>query len=141
MEVPKVMNGLTITFTDRDAPANMLIAASYKGTLEYGAGSNDPSQEENFTVTIKAQEDGKVEISLDDFGSGAMGFTGVVIPNIEVSEKSGEYVLAGEIDATSGGTTKITGSLEGTVKDGKANIVFTMKPGAMPVNIIATFTM
>lgn len=138
-DVPSVMGGLKVSFTLGDAPANMVIASVYEGNLALSvAGSVQGTYDSK--VTIKSQENGKAELLLAGFGEGAMAFQDMTIADVEVAaETDGSYTLTGTIDTTSG-TTKVIGSLEGTIKEGKANIIFTMKPGAMPMDITAVFT-
>ncbi len=137
--VPSVMGGLEVTFTLGDAPASMVIAGVYEGTLEQSVSGSVTGTDDNSKVTIKSQENGKAEITLAGFGSGAMAFSDVVVADVEVASQADKsYQVTGTINTTSG-SFNVTGSLEGTIKDGKANIVFTMKPGAMPMNIVATF--
>lgn len=137
--VPSVMGGLKVSFILGDAPANMIIASVYEGNLALSvAGSGQGTYDSK--VTIKSQENEKAEVLLAGFGEGAMAFQDMTIADVEVAaETDGSYTLTGTIDTTSG-TTKVTGSLEGTIKEGKANITFTMKPGAMPMDITAVFT-
>jgi len=140
LDVPTVMGGLKLTFTLGDAPANMVIAAVYEGSLALSVGGSDLDPVNESKVTIKSQENGKAEITLAGFSAGQMALQDIVITNVEVStESDGSYTLAGTIDATSG-TTKVTGSMGGTIKEGKGSLTFTMKPGAMPMDIIAVFT-
>ncbi len=140
-EVPAVMGGLKITFTQGEAPASMVVAGVYNGTLELSVGSTNMDPVENSKVTIKHQENGKAEVTLEGFGEGGMAFQDIVIEDVEVTAKTdGSYSLTGNIDTMSG-TTNVTGKLEGAIaKEGDANITFTLKPGAMPMNIIAVFT-
>jgi len=137
--VPLVMGGLEITFTLGDAPANMVIASVYDGNLDVSVMGASQGTFEN-KVTIKSQDDDKVEVTLAAFGEGAMAFEDMTIADVEVTaESDGSYKIAGTINTTSG-TTNVTGGLEGTIVDGKANITFTMRPGAMPMDIVAVFT-
>ena len=137
--VPSVMGGLKITFTQGDAPASMVIASVYDGSLDVSVlGASQGTYDSK--VTIKSQKNGKAEVLLAGFGEGAMAFQDITITDVEVTAGSdGSYAIAGTID-TNSGTTKVTGTLDGTIKDGKASIIFTMKPGAMPMDIVATFT-
>lgn len=140
--VPAVMGGLEVTFTQGDAPANMVIAKSYSGSLVMSVQGTDMGTDDDSKVTIKSQEDGKAEVTLAAFGTeSGMGFSNdIVVTDVEVTtESDGSYSISGTIDTTSG-TTNVTGSLEGTIKAGKAEITFSLKPGAMPMYITAVFT-
>lgn len=139
--IAEVMGGATITFNNGDAADNLIVAGSYNGTIDMSVmGASQGSFD--IRVTIKSQEDGKVEITLPPFGEGSMAFTeDVVMKDIELAVEEGTYTLTGDVNTTSTTTRPIdvTGSLTGTVKDGKANIVFTLTPGAMPMPLILTF--
>ncbi len=116
------------------------IAGVYNGQLTLSVGSTAMDPVENSKVTIKHQENGKAEVTLAGFGEGAMSFQDIVIKDVVVTKGGNDtYSLVGDIDAMSG-TTNVTGKVEGTViKGGKANITFTLKPGAMPMSINAVF--
>ncbi|MDR1200270.1 MAG: calycin-like domain-containing protein [Tannerellaceae bacterium] len=139
--VPSVMGGLKITFTLGDAPANKVIAGVYEGSLDLSVSGQSVGTEDESKVTIKNLENEKVEVTLAAFSTeGGMGFSDdIVINDVEVAAVSdGSYTVSATIDTTSG-STKVTGSMEGTIKEGKAAITFLLKPGAMPMFITATF--
>lgn len=136
-DVPTVMGGLKVTFNLGDAPLNMLIAGTYSGILDLSVNGSSLGTSDN-KVTIKSQDNGKSQVTLQGFGVTGMTLEDVVIPDVEVASKDRSYVLVGAIDSTNG-TIKLTGSLNGTIKDGKANLVFVLKPGSMPMPITATF--
>ena len=116
------------------------IAGVYNGQLALSVGNTALDPVENSKVTIQHQEGGKAEVTLAGFGEGAMSFQDIVIKDVVVTKGGNDtYSLVGVVDAISG-TTKVTGKVEGTViKGGKANITFTLKPGAMPMSIHAVF--
>lgn len=140
--VPSVMEGLKIVFYTGDAPASMLIAGVYNGSLNSTVGETSAGTIDDSKVTIKSLENKNSEITLAAFSlSQSMGLDeNVVVTEVKITtETDGSYILNGTIDTTSG-TTKVTGSLTGTIKDKKAYIVFTMKLGAMPMPLVSTFT-
>ena len=142
--VPTVMQGLTVTFILGDAPLNMVIANVYTGDLNMKVMNADQGTTEDVKVTVKAQENGKAEVTLGKFGEGAMGFTeDIVITDVEVSLKDGVYTIKREgisaPSSTASGPITVTGSMEGIIEDGDANIVFTLRPGSMPMDLVCTF--
>ena len=55
------------------------------------------------------------------------------------SADNSTFKIEGSISATDTNNTKITGTISGTVTNSEANITFTFKPGAMPIDITAQF--
>lgn len=140
--LPDVMGGTTIKFCLGDAPDTMVIAGAYTGTIDMSVMGASQGNYDNIKVTIKAQEDGNVEITLPPFGEGAMAFTeDVVMKDIKLTVEDGTYTLSGDVNTTSATTRpiEVTGSLAGTIKDGKADIIFSLIPGAMPMPLVLTF--
>ncbi|NDV82986.1 calycin-like domain-containing protein [Bacteroides sp. 51] len=138
------MGTVIVTTNLGDAPAAMLIAGAYNGTLDMSVMGASQGSFDDSKVTIKAQEDGKVEVTLAKFGGdGAMAFTeDIVMKDIELTIKEDTYTLAGTVNttsATASGKIDVTGTLSGTIKDGKANFLFKLKPGAMPMFLDMTF--
>lgn len=138
--VPSVMGGLKVTFNLGDAPAGDVIAGTYKGelTLSVGEISLDPVKDSQ--VKINSQANGKAELTLAGFsGMGTMKMEDITITDVEVkSSENNSYTLSGAINAKSG-TINVIGKLEGSIIKDEANITFTMKPGAMPMDITAVF--
>ena len=141
-DVPAVMGGLKITFTQGDAPANMVIAGVYNGSLDMGVNGASMGKIADSKVTIKSQENGKVEVTLTKFSlETGMGFKeDVVLSDVDVTLKDGVYTISKEKIETTSGTTAVTGSMTGTIEAGDADIVFNLKPGAMPFALVCTFT-
>lgn len=139
--VPSVMGGLKINFIPGDAPATLIIAGVYEGSLAMSVQGAAMGSDDNSKVTIKSQDNGKVEVTLAAFSTeGGMGFQeDIVIADVDVTVNDDVYTLSGTVDTTSG-TTKVTGSVEGTIKDGKGELKFVLKPGAMPMYIDCVFT-
>lgn len=137
---PAVKDGLKITFELGNAPANMLIANIYTGSLDLSVNGKPADKIEDSKVEIKSVKDGKVSITLAGFGTGHMKLEDIVIADVPVTDaKDGTYSLETKINTTSGNIS-VTGSLNGTIKNGKANITFVIKPGAMPMPVTAVFT-
>lgn len=130
--------------SDDDEPEINLardIAGVYQGELTLSVGKTTMDPVKNSKVTINAQTNGNAELTLAGFGEAPMAFEDIVIKDVPVTKGSNDtYSLAGKVDATSG-TINVTGTVEGTVvKGGKANLTFTLKPGAMPMSVTAVFT-
>lgn len=138
-------NGAPVKVTTNlgDAPAAMMIAKTYTGTIDLSTMGSSQGSYDGQKVTIEAQADGKITVNLAGFGSAPMGFGDMAFENIEVTVEDDIYTLAGDIDTTyvnsTGGNTAVVGSLRGTIEGSKANIVFTLTPGLMPMPLTATF--
>ena len=92
-------------------------------------------------MKITAEEGGTVQVLLvGGAGEGMMSLPDIAIPGIKVQTSDNVTYTFPEsaIDVTVG-SVKYTGSLQGTIKDEKADLIFTLKPGAMPMAITATF--
>lgn len=137
--IPAVMGGVKVTFTLGEAPEQDLISGEYKGTLEYGV-MGKYSTDENSKITIKKQNDGKYEITLQGFGED-MKLGDTVMPNIEIIDnKDGSYLLTGDIKGKSG-ELDATGNVYGDLtKDMKLDVEFNIKAGRMPFALNAVFT-
>lgn len=139
--VPSVMGGLTIAFKEGDAPANMVVAASYSGTMDMSVNNASLGVIADSKVTIKTQDDGKVQVTLSKFSlESGMGFKeDVVIDGVDVTLTDGVYTISQKEISTTSGATAVTGDMSGTIQDEKADIKFNLKPGAMPFFIVCTF--
>lgn len=143
--VPSVMGGLTIDLREGDAPAALMIAGTYTGTLDLSVGGNASGSVEEETVTIAyVEEDGTAAMTLKGFQAmesemGDIEITGVNVTTTDYST----YTVSGEVNAQTSfgaGNITVTGSVSGTIIDGAASITFKLKPGAMPMEITAAFT-
>lgn len=140
-EVPAVMGGVKITFLPGEAPADQVVAKTYKGKLDVSVSGNSMIKEDQFSVTLKSQGEGKVEITVPGFGEAPMGFKEMVLKDIVVEKvTNGGFKLTGDVNTISG-TINVSGSVAGTISnEGDAVITFTLKPGAMQNPVVATFT-
>lgn len=116
------------------------IAGTYNGTLSLSVlGKNQGTSDSQ--VKITAEEGGTVQVLLvGGAGEGMMTLPDIPIPGVEVqSSDNVTYTFLESAIDVAVGTVKYTGSLQGTIKDEKADLIFTLKPGAMPMDITATF--
>ena len=92
-------------------------------------------------MKITAEEGGTVQVLLvGGAGEGMMPLPDIAIPGIKVHTSDNvTYILPESAVDVTVGSVKYTGSLQGTIKDEKAHLIFTLKPGAMPMAITATF--
>jgi len=117
------------------------IAGTYTGTSEMAVMGASQGTVEDHKITMKPQPNGKIEMTISAFGEGAMAFTeDIVITDVEITKKDGIYTLKKDKIDTMSGERKVTGDLEATIKDGKANIAYNLIPGAMPMPINIVFT-
>lgn len=143
--VPSVMGGLSIELFEGKAPAALMVAGTYKGTLDLSVGGEPSGSVEDETVTITyIEEDSTATLMLKGFpamGASELGDIEITGVNVTTTDYN-TYTVAGEVKAqTSFGANNITvtGTVSGTIVDGAASITFTLKPGAMPINITAVF--
>lgn len=137
--VPAVMGGLNIEFYTGEIPAAYALAGTYKGSLKLEVGGKEVGNVDDSQFTIE-NNDGKMSLTLKGFGFGGMQLEDIKVSDVAAQKENESYKISSVIDTTSG-SVKVTGKLDGTVgKDGKAAVVFTMKPGAMPMDITASFT-
>lgn len=135
---PDVMGGTTIRFVQGTMPAALGAAGDYEGSLTLSVSGSEMGGVDTIGCHITRVSDETVNIALDEFEAmGSMMFT-LNCENIGVSGTDGSYTLSGEIDTMSG-ETEVTGTVSGTVTDGKAEITFTFRPGAMPMDVTAVF--
>ena len=116
------------------------VAGTYNGTLSLSVSGNDQGMSDS-QVKITAEEGGTVQVLLvGGAGERAMSLPDIAVSGVKVQTSDNVTYSFPEsaIDVTVG-STKYTGSLQGTVEDEKANLVFELKPGAMPMAITATF--
>ena len=114
------------------------VAGTYNGTLSLSVSGNDQGTSDS-QVKITAEEGGTVQVLLVA-GEGMMSLPDIAIPGIKVHTSDNvTYILPESAVDVTVGSVKYTGSLQGTIKDEKADLIFTLKPGAMPMAITATF--
>lgn len=137
--IPGVMGGVKITFTQGDMPATLIAAGTYSGNLKLMVAGTEQGTVEGSKMTVTAGEN-NVSVKLAGFGFGPMQLEDINIDNVNVAADGDNVKLSGDI-STQSGTIKVTGKLEGTVKaDGSAEVTFTIRPGAMPMDVTAIFT-
>lgn len=137
--VPAVMGGLNIEFYTGDMPSAYALAGTYNGVLKMEVGGKEVGSVDDSQFTIE-NTDGKIALTLKGFGFGGMQLEDIKVSDVEAQKENESYKISSAIDTTSG-SIKVTGKLEGTIdNEGNASVVFTMKPGAMPMEITASFT-
>lgn len=137
--VPAVMGGLNIEFYTGDMPSAYALAGTYNGVLKMEVGGKEVGSVDDSQFTIE-NTDGKIALTLKGFGFGGMQLEDIKVSDVEAQKENESYKISSAIDTTSG-SIKVTGKLEGTIdNEGNASVAFTMKPGAMPMEITASFT-
>jgi hypothetical protein len=93
------------------------------------------SSDDTVEVTLK----GLSNLNKSETGKG-MNLGDFTVTDVKVtSADNSTFKIEGSISATDTNNTKITGTISGTVTNSEANITFTFKPGAMPIDITAQF--
>ena len=120
------------------------IAGTYNGTLTWKVGSTEKTPETSVVVTQTGENLVTVTINKDPNSTGARDDFNYDIPveKVEVKKDGSIYTLA-ETAITqiinNKGETKSTGSLSGTITEGKIALNFNFKPATMPMDIVCTF--
>lgn len=137
--VPSVMGGLNIEFYNGEMPDEYAVSGTYKGALRISVAGSEVGNIDDSQFTLTNNE-GKLSLELKGFGFGNMQLEDINIYEVKCIKENDKYRISSEIDTVSG-SIKVTGQLEGTIDgNGNADVVFIMKPGAMPMDITATFS-
>ncbi len=137
--IPDLMNGTTIVFKTGQAALSLYVAGSYPGkvTMTVGANAYDPVEA---TIKVTVDDDDDVKITLPAMGEGQMSIPEILVEDVSV--KSTDYktftIPAKEIEQTVGGVN-FTGTLSGTLADGKLTLNYSLQPGSMPMSITFAF--
>ena len=92
-------------------------------------------------IEINAQEDGKFTIVTPEVGEGMMGMPALTIKDVVIkSTGANEYSIEHE-KFTLNDKFVFTNGLNGTLKDSKLSLEYSIKPGEMPFPIEFIFTM
>lgn len=113
-----------------------VIEGVYNGSVVMCVNGNEMSTSEA-AVELIASSDGSVSVVLPKVGEGTMSLPELTVNNVSVtSSDNSTYTL----NETSINQDIYTGTLNGSVKGTKAEIMYSIKPGAMPMSIDFKFT-
>lgn len=137
--VPAVMNGLTVTFTQGEAPAAVMAAGSYKGYTKAVAQYFPNGQyAADQTIKVTANEDGTVNVTYTSTSFGE--FT---INNATVKSENNVYTINGEGKSVMGMEGKepkeYACTLKGTIDAAKATPTFEISVPAVMNGLTITF--
>lgn len=139
-EIPSVMGGTKIVFHRGTAPLGYYVRGEYNGTLSYSvAGSQYPSTDAK--VILKKDYGNTISITLPAVDGGMMSLPEVALSGVVISttDNVNFKIEETEINATVG-TTNYAGTLSGNIKGSALTLEYSIKPGAMPINIDFVFT-
>lgn len=136
-----LMMGVTFVSCDKDNDEETTtttavaeaVAGSYEGTLIMWVG--DSRDTTAATITVTKENAQSVSVALPAYGEGRMAIAAFTIEGVGVAQASNTYTLTKECYSVTPASTEYTGSLNGTVSGGKLQLNYTVKPGAMPMNI------
>lgn len=112
------------------------VEGSYAGSVTMSVMGTDYGSSEA-TVRITRLTDATVSIVLPEAGEGSMALPSITVTGAVVSTADDvTYTIA----ETAINQDKYVGSLTGTVKNGKAEIDYSVTPGAMPMSINFEFS-
>lgn len=123
---------------ENDEPVNFakVVEGSYSGSVVMSVGGQEMSSSDA-TVKLVANSDETLSVVLPKAGEGQMSLPEITVKNVQVSSSDNSTYILKE---TSISQDIYTGELSGSIKDGKAEIVYAIKPGAMPMSIDFKFT-
>lgn len=118
------------------------IADSYVSNLDMTV-MGESSTYENATVNIEVVDDNTVKITLPACGEGMMALPALEVPAVKVSGSNGDYSFSQE---NYKGTVTVndqeknyTVTLQGTYKDNKLSLDYSLQYGKMPAAMIGKF--
>ena len=140
--IPAVMGGTSVVFKTGKASTGYYVADKYKGHLTMSVSGQEQGNCDT-SIVLSAQENNQVSITLPEIGSGNMSIPETTIENIVVSTTDYKVFTINEqeisfTNPTSG--TKYTGTLSGSISESGLQLNYSLKPGAMPMSIVFTFT-
>ena len=136
------MGGTSVVFKTGKASTGYYVADKYKGHLTMSVSGQEQGNCDT-SIVLSAQENNQVSITLPEIGSGNMSIPETTIENIVVSTTDYKVFTINEqeisfTNPTSG--TKYTGTLSGSISESGLQLNYSLKPGAMPMSIVFTFT-
>lgn len=141
VNVPAVMGGTSIVFTSGTAPTDYYVADTYEGNIEMSI-MNEPQGEPTLAnITLEPTGNNAVNIILPSIGEGNMSIPSLIIPNIPIATSDHQtFTIVETSFEQTVDNRNYTGTITGAVSDSKLTLNYSIKPGAMPVNIICVFT-
>lgn len=123
------------------------IIGTYSGTLDAKVMNIDCDMPGQYNVTIqkepKEKDEVQVVISETSFkypGSEKVStIPSITIPEVDVKSSGNGYVISEDDYSVILNNVTYTGSIEGKISGRTAEIAYTVKPGAMPMDISYTF--
>jgi hypothetical protein len=115
------------------------IAGTYDGIVTMsvrGETQGDPTEAK---VIIASESENTVSITLPQMGEGRVSIPSFTVTGVSVAKNGKVYNIEKENISATVESMQITGSLVGNVESGKLNMSYSLKPGAMPMNIDFTF--
>ncbi|MBR4217522.1 MAG: calycin-like domain-containing protein, partial [Bacteroidales bacterium] len=141
VNIPAVMGGSTIVFTTGTAPADYYIADRYQGSLAMSVMGKPYGEPADVTITLEASGKNSVTVKLPAVGEGRMALPALDIADVAVNASDyNTFTLAETSFEQTVDSLHCTGTVKGSVVDGKLTLNYSVKPGAMPMNIDFVFT-
>lgn len=141
VNIPAVMGGSTIVFTTGTAPADYYIADRYQGSLVMSVMGKPYGEPADVTITLEASGKNSVTVKLPAMGEGRMALPALDIADVAVNASDyNTFTLAETSFEQTVDSLHCTGTVKGSVADGKLTLNYSVKPGSMPMNIDFVFT-
>ncbi|MBQ9435451.1 MAG: hypothetical protein IJU33_04920 [Bacteroidales bacterium] len=141
VNIPAVMGGSTIVFTTGTAPADYYIADRYQGSLVMSVMGKPYGEPADVTITLEASGKNSVTVKLPAVGEGRMALPALDIADVAVNTSDyNTFTLAETSFEQTVDSLHCTGTVKGSVVDGKLTLNYSVKPGDMPMNIDFVFT-
>ena len=141
VNIPAVMGGCNVVFATGTAPADYYIADRYQGSLAMSVAGRPMGEPADVTITLEASGKNSVTVKLPAMGEGSMALPALDIANVAVNTSDyNTFTLAETAFEQTVDSLHCTGTVKGTVVGDKLTLNYSVKPGAMPMNIDFVFT-
>lgn len=136
---------------DKDDPVVAdSILGTYEGSLSYSVMGYDPGDIEGsyeLKIIKDANDADEVTVIFPQCSftppipqASAFTIPALTVSDVDVTEKGKVYTISEDDFSIDVNGTTYTGKLSGTIKDKKADVEYTVRPGRMPMDINFTFT-
>jgi hypothetical protein len=126
--------------SDDELPAAQAVAGSYHNDMTCTVMGSE-STFEDLTFVVKTVDESHVTVVVPSFGSGSMLLPSFEVTPVVVTGSEEACVLAEtDFSGTTDSGMAYSGTLAGTYENGTLNLNMSLKPGAMPMSLICTFS-
>lgn len=126
---------------DEPTPVAEVVAGTYNGTVTLSVMGSDQGSYDTELVIVK-ESDTTVKLTLvGGDGEGSMVLGDIPVSGVNVTTTDNKiYSLTETAIDTLVGDTRYTGTVSGSIEGNVADVIFSVKPGAMPMSINVAFS-